>query len=64
MDVELVCNETSNTADHRGKAYGSWSKHKMAFALYNHGIELVEIPEAELLPNKGNDIGLQLTAWR
>ncbi len=61
VDVELVYNEISKYGRIvGGKAYGSWSKHKMqAFALYNHGIELVEIPEAELLPNKkGNDIRL------
>ncbi|MGB4752307.1 MAG: NYN domain-containing protein, partial [Fervidobacterium sp.] len=42
VDVELVCNEISKYGRIiGGKAYGSWSKHKMqAFALYNHGIEL------------------------
>ncbi|HPT53931.1 MAG TPA: NYN domain-containing protein [Fervidobacterium sp.] len=61
VDVQLVYNEVCKYGRIiGGKAYGSWSKHKMeAFILYNYGIELAEIPEAELLPNKkGNDIRL------
>ena len=61
VDVQLVYKEAQKFGRIvGGKAYGSWSKHKMpAFALYNYGIELVEVPEAEFLPNKkGNDIRL------
>lgn len=61
VDVQLVWGEIQKYGRIvGGKAYGSWAKHKMAsFALYNYGIELVEIPEAEFLPNKkGNDIRL------
>ncbi|MGC8955875.1 MAG: NYN domain-containing protein [Fervidobacterium sp.] len=61
VDVQLVYKEIQTYGKIvGGKAYGSWSKHKMAsFVLYNYGIELVEIPEAEFLPNKkGNDIRL------
>ncbi|MEJ5256913.1 MAG: NYN domain-containing protein [Fervidobacterium sp.] len=61
VDVQLVYREAQKYGRIvGGKAYGSWSKHKMpAFALYNYGIELIEIPEAEFLPNKkGNDIRL------
>lgn len=61
VDVQLVYGEIQKYGRIvGGKAYGSWAKHKMAsFALYNYGIELIEIPEAEFLPNKkGNDIRL------
>lgn len=61
VDVQLVYGEIQRHGRIvGGKAYGSWAKHKMAsFALYNYGIELIEIPEAEFLPNKkGNDIRL------
>ncbi|MFN3692334.1 MAG: NYN domain-containing protein, partial [Fervidobacterium sp.] len=61
VDVQLVYSEVQKYGRVLGgKAYGSWSKHKMAsFALYNYGIELIEVPEAEFLPNKkGNDIRL------
>lgn len=61
VDVQLVYKEAQKYGRIvGGKAYGSWSKNKMAaFALYNYGIELVEVPEAEFLPNKkGNDIRL------
>jgi len=61
VDVQLVYGEIQKHGRIvGGKAYGSWAKHKMAsFALYNYGIELIEIPEAEFLPNKkGNDIRL------
>lgn len=61
VDVQLVYSEAlKHGRIVGGKAYGSWSKNRMAaFILYNYGIELVEIPEAEFLPNKkGNDIRL------
>ncbi|MEN3042544.1 MAG: NYN domain-containing protein [Fervidobacterium sp.] len=61
VDVQLVYNEIQKHGRIvGGKAYGSWTKHRMAsFVLYNYGIELIEIPEAEFLPNKkGNDIRL------
>ncbi|ODN31470.1 NYN domain-containing protein [Fervidobacterium thailandense] len=61
VDVQLVYSEAlKHGRIAGGKAYGSWSKNRMAaFILYNYGIELVEIPEAEFLPNKkGNDIRL------
>ncbi len=61
VDVQLVHNEAQKYGRIvGGRAYGSWSKHKMSsFVLYNYGIELIEIPEAEFLPNKkGNDIRL------
>lgn len=63
VDVQLVYKEAQKYGRIvGGKAYGSWSKNKMAaFALYNYGIELVEVPEAEFLPNKkGNDIRLSV----
>lgn len=59
VDVQLVFAEVSKHGRIvGGKAYGSWDRHKMAaFVLYNHGVELVEVPEGEFLPNKkGNDI--------
>lgn len=61
VDVQLVFNEIQKHGRILGgKAYGSWAKHKISsFALYNYGVELIEIPEAEFLPNKkGNDIRL------
>ncbi len=65
VEVNLVIDELQKFGKVLGgRAYASWSKHRFeSFALYNYGIELVEIPEADFLPNKkGNDIRLSIDA--
>ncbi len=65
VEVNLIIDELQKYGKVLGgRAYASWSKHRFeSFTLYNYGIELVEIPEADFLPNKkGNDIRLSIDA--